>query len=288
MGLVIMVRGMINRIGLCCLFLVFCSGCCYFSLMQSSCSGQVPVLLDDFFYLNPITWETHKFGSPDFNFTCGSWLRGASWLYVPVFNTGGSDPAYNGFHFVYTLQEAFYGEFTVETELGWSAPSNTPAFQIELRLLDASDNFSEDASWTIRLQCRDYWEASSCRPVASIEGVHSEGAFLPLEGSGTVRITRSYDFRVRIYWDDSLILEGISFDAITQICLRMVGRYNYPGAGGGFNYAYAYASSTDTWGPIIVPPGMEPFVVLGTVIIIIQVGILVYLIVRRKRIQRMQ
>lgn len=288
MGLVNMVRGTIIRIGVCCLFLMFCSGCCYFSLMQSNCSGQVPVLLDDFYYLNPITWETHEFGSPDFNFTCGSWLRGASWLYVPVFTTGGSDPAYNGFHFVYTLHDAFFGEFTVETELGWSAPSNTPAFQIELRLLDASDNFSEDASWTIALQCRDYWAERSCRPVASIEGVQSEGAFLPLEGSGTVRITRSYDFRVRIYWDDSLILEGSNSDVITQICLRTVGRYNYPGAGGGFNYAYAYASSTDLWGPIIVQPGMEPFVVLGTVIIIIQVGILVYLIGRKRRIQRVQ
>lgn len=286
MGLVSMSRGIAYRIGLCCLFLMLCSGFCYFSLTESSCSGQLPVLEDEFFYLNPITWNTYEIGSPDFNFTCGLWLRGASWLYVPVFNTGGSDPAYNGFHFVYTLHEAFDGEFTVETELGWSAPSNSPAYQIELRLLDASDNFSADGSWTIRLQCRDYWVASSCRPVASIEDVHIEGAFLPLEGSGTVRITRSYDFRVRIYWDDILMLTGSNFDAITQICLRAVGRFDYPGAGGGFNYAYAYASSTDTWGPNIVPPGMEPFVVLGIVIIIIQVTILMYLIARKKRIRR--
>jgi len=284
-GLVIMARGMINRIRLCCLFLVFCLGTLFVLLTDSSCLGQpIPVLHDDFNYFNTNLWDVHEFGSHDFNFTCDSWLWNASWLHVPVFESGGSDPAYNGFHFVHTLHDPLEGEFTVETELGWSAPSVSPMFQIELRLLDASDNFSADGSWSIRLQCRDYWVDSSCRPVASNEDYHIEGEFLPLEGSRTVRITRSSDFHVEIYWAGNLMLSGINSDIITQICLRLVGRYNFPGAGGGFDYIYAYASSTDTGNSFTIPLWMEPFVVLGVSVIIIQLNILIYLIVKKKRI----
>lgn len=282
MGLVSMTRGLVNRIGMCCLFLLFCSGTLFLSLTDSSCLGQLAVLQDEFFYFNTNLWDAHEFGSHDFNFTCDSWLGGASWLHVPIFESGGSDPAYNGYHFVHTLQEPFEGEFTVETELGWSAPSTSPAFQIELRLLDASDNFSADGSWSIRLQCRDYWVDSSCRPVASNEDYHIEGEFLPLEGSRTVRITRSSDFHVDIYWAGNLVLSSINSDIITQICLRMVGRYDYPGAGGGFDYLYAYASSTEN--PFTIPLGVEPFVVLGMFVIIIQLTILIYLIGKKKRI----
>jgi hypothetical protein len=256
----------------------------FLSLTDSSCSGQLVVLQDEFYYFNTNLWDAHEFGSPDFNYTCGSWLGGASWLYVPVFDSGGSDPAYNGFHFVHTLDEPFEGEFTVVTELGWSAPSTSPAFQIEIRLLDASDDFIADGSWSIRLQCRDYWIASSCRPVASNEDYHVEGAFLPLEGSGKIRMTRNGDLRVEIYWDDSLMLSSTNPDIITQICLRVVGRFDFPGAAGGFNYLYAYASLTDSGGPIIIAPWGGPFVVLGIVVIIIQLTILIYLIAKKKRI----
>ncbi len=280
-----MTRGLVNRIGMCYLFFLFFSGTLFLSLTDSSCLGQaIPVLHDDFNFFNTNLWDVHEFGSHDFNFTCDSWLWNASWLHVPVFESGGSDPAYNGFHFVHTLHEPLEGEFTVETELGWSALSMSPMFQIELRLLDASDYFLADGSWSLSLQCRDYWVASSCRPVASNEDVQVEGEFLPLEGSETIRITRSSDFHVEIYWAGNLMLSGINSDIITQICLRLVGRHDFPGAGGGFDYIYAYASSTDIGNHFTIPLWMDTFVVLGMCIIIIQLTILIYLIVKKKRI----
>lgn len=284
MGLVRIRRKNINWIVFSYLFLLFCSSLFLLSLTSSSCSGQLAVLQDDFYYFNANIWDAHERGSPEFNFTCGTWLNGDSWLYVPEFDTGGELPAYNGFHFVHTLQESLEGEFTIETELGWSAPSMSPAFQISLGLLDASDDFLNSSEWTIQIQCRDYWVASSCRPVATIEDNQVQSAFLPLEGSRKVRITRSFDFRVEIYWDDTLMLTGSNFETITQICLRTVGRFDYPGAGGGFNYLYAYASSTEPGGPITNPPWIVPLAVIGIGVIIIQFTILIYLIAKKKRI----
>ena len=208
------------------------------NLNLNQTQGQVPsyVLFEDFDTLNTTLWDVYEFGSPNFNYNVGSWLGEDSWVYVANMSTGGSDPAYNGYHIVHNFSEPFEGAFIIEAEIGWSAPSMSSASQTALRLLNATDDALGDQGWTIQAQCRDYWVASPCRQVFHIEREQYEGSFLPLSGSTVIRIQRNTANLVRIYWNNTLFFTGINHDTITRICLRIVGRHDFPGASGGFNH----------------------------------------------------
>lgn len=273
-------------------------------LTEHQVQGQVPnyVLFENFDTLDSAVWDVYEFGSPNFNYTVDSWLGEDSWVYVANMSTGGSDPAYNGYHIVHTFVEPLDGAFIVEAGIGWSAPSMTPASQTALRLLDATDDLLEDNEWTIQVQCRDYWVASPCRQVFHIEREQYEGSFLPLSGSTVIRIQRNTANLVRIYWNNTLFFTGINHDTITRICLRIVGRHDFPGASGGFNYIYAKLPPIPSYPPTdplpppplppppptdpqsIIPEWYSPVIGIAIIIIVLQLIIIIHLVRRRHSI----
>lgn len=255
-----------------------------FSIITNLAQGNVPnyVLYEDFNTLDPTVWEVYEFGSPDFDYSVGPWIGEDSWVYIANMPTGGLDPPYNGYHFVHTFDNPLDGAFTVEAGIGWSAPSNSPASQTALRLLNATHDVAGDQGWSIQAQCRDYWVASPCLQVFHINTIMQEGYYLPLEGFATIRIERNEGHHVQIYWDNTLFLSGIDNDTITRISLRIVGRYDYPGASGGFNYVYTQLPPLPPYPQPIFPPWFLPVMMAIIGVIVLQFIVIVYLIRKDK------
>lgn len=239
------------------------------------------VFYEDFGALDPAIWDVFEFGSPNFSYSVGSWMSGESWVYAANMSSGGMDPPYNGFHFVHPFAVPLEGAFVIAAEMGWSAASYFPASQTALRLMDASDDILDDQGWSIQVQCRDYWAASSCQQVAHIESDQYLGTSLPLEGKARLYIMRDEVYLVQIYWDDTLLGSGTNYDTITSICLRIVGRYDYPGASGGFNYVFVQGQPPLTPLPVL-PAWVITLLIFDVVIIILLVIIIVFLATLRR------
>jgi len=192
---------------------------------------------DEFNYLDTNLWTLEEFGSPAFTYNVGRWVDQETWIYVESMTGGGTEPSYNGYHFIHRLSTPYTGSFQIGTELYWGATSDYPAFQVSLRLLDAEDNVR------IQVQYRDWWSSFVRCKVATIEDDVTEVDGLPLSGRAQIIVTRDESNLVRIYWGGELLKEGTTRAEIAKICLRIVGHYNKQGGSGGFNYLYAQSWS---------------------------------------------
>ncbi len=198
---------------------------------------------DDFDSFNATNWDVYLFRSPDFDYDCGTYVDGETWVYCSYMTTG-TNSEYNGYRFVHELAAPYTDEFQVETEVCWSASSTSSIYKVGIRLLSPTDDPTDNEAFRIRVAFNDPWSASGGNKKVNIEGTITQTSTLPLSGRGEIRIGRNATNGIFVYWDDALIAEGESSSTISKIALEIHGHDDYTGGSGGINYVYCQSSFT--------------------------------------------